>query len=80
MGLQKTESVEAGLSLSKLVSPQSRKGRLAADALRQKLESRSWKLGKYELRVSKASIDTSPGAPGTTLNENRTLGTFHFVV
>ena len=24
-----------------------------------KLESRSWKLGKYELRVSKASIETS---------------------
>ncbi len=44
MGLQKTESVEAGLMLSKLVSPQSRKGRLAADALRQKPEagSRSW--------------------------------------
>ena len=44
MGLQKTESVEAGLSLSKLVSPQSRKGRLAADALRQKPKAgnRSW--------------------------------------
>ncbi len=47
MWLQKTESVEAGLALSKLVSPQSRKsawGRLAADALRQKPEagSRSW--------------------------------------
>jgi len=44
MGLQKTESVEAGLSLSKLVSPQSRKGRLVADALRQKPKAgnRSW--------------------------------------
>ena len=44
MGLQKTESVEAGLSLSKLVSPQSRTGRLAADALRQKPKAgnRSW--------------------------------------
>jgi predicted CXXCH cytochrome family protein len=44
MGLQKTESVEAGLSLSKLVSPQSRKGRLAADALPQKPKAgnRSW--------------------------------------
>jgi hypothetical protein len=72
------------LSLSKLV----RRGGLVS-----KLESRSWKLGKYEpwppageLRVSKASlsrlgsakratagIDTSPGAPGTTLNENRTF-------
>jgi len=30
---------EAGLALAKLVSPQSRKGRLAADALRQKLEA-----------------------------------------
>ena len=37
--------------MSKLVSPQ--------DALRQKLEARSWKLGKYGLRVSRASIDTS---------------------
>jgi hypothetical protein len=64
------------LSLSKLVSPQ--------DALRQKLEARSWKLGKYDPatlgsdqnpplagRVSKASIDMSPGAPGTTLNVNQ---------
>ncbi len=44
MGLQKTESVEAGLSLSKLVSPQSRQGRLAADALQQKPKAgnRSW--------------------------------------
>ncbi len=44
MGLQKTESVEAGLSLSKLVSPQSHKGRLTADALQQKPKAgnRSW--------------------------------------
>ncbi len=52
MGLQKTESAEAGLSLSKLVSPQSRnpvrdafrQGRLAADALPQKPKAgnRSW--------------------------------------
>lgn len=44
MGLQKTESVEAGLSLSKLVSPQSRQERFAADALQQKPKAgnRSW--------------------------------------
>ena len=49
--------LETCLSLSKLVS---------------KLEARSWKLEKYELQVSRASIDTSPGAPGTTLNEENT--------
>ncbi len=26
------------------------------------------------------SIDTSPGSPGTTLNESYTLGTFHYSI
>jgi len=42
--INETESVESGLALSKLVS---------------KLEARSWKLGKYELRVSTTGIYTS---------------------
>jgi hypothetical protein len=48
----KLRSVEAGLTLSKLVSPQ--------DALRQKLEAGSRM--PDELRVSRASIDTPQDA------------------
>ncbi|MFH1882286.1 MAG: hypothetical protein ABIL62_06205, partial [Planctomycetota bacterium] len=42
-----------------------------------------WKLDvgcsrKGEFQAFMTSIYTSPGAPGTTLNENCTLGTLHF--
>jgi hypothetical protein len=59
--------IEAGLALSKLV----RRGGLVS-----KLETGSRILDKNEFRaltavrqVSKTSVDSSPGAPGITLNE-----------